>query len=120
MRVCIPSRLPTHNRAAVARDHLFGIRLKLQRAQEQLSQLEATFESFRELKPYRFTSEYDEHRRVLTLRAKYTRPLDGMWGVQVGEIIHNWRSALDHVVWELVVSHTGSEPTSNKTCFPIF
>jgi hypothetical protein len=99
---------------------LFGIRLKLQRAQEQLSELQATVESFRELKPYRFTSEYDANRRRLTLRAKFLRPLDGMWGVQIGEIVHNWRSALDHLVWELVIHHTGAPPTSNKTCFPIF
>jgi hypothetical protein len=44
-----------------------------------------------------------------------------MWGVQVGEIVHNLRSALDHSIWELVILTTGRPPAlPTKNQFPIF
>ena len=43
-----------------------------------------------------------------------------MWGVLIGEILHNLRSALDHLIWQLVILETGAPPTTTKTAFPIF
>jgi hypothetical protein len=42
------------------------------------------------------------------------------WPIIVGEIVHNLRSALDHLVWELVIVETGKSPVTNKTGFPVF
>jgi hypothetical protein len=39
-----------------------------------------------------------------------------MWSIYIGEIVHNFRSALDHIVWELA----GRPPRTHKTPFPIF
>jgi hypothetical protein len=49
------------------------------------------------------------------------------WGVLVGDVVHNLRSALDHLVWELTVKHSGPPPTDppprdsvwKKAAFPV-
>ena len=43
-----------------------------------------------------------------------------MVGVRIGEIVHNLRSSLDHVVYHLVVQNTRRAPTTRKNQFPIF
>lgn len=39
-------------------------------------------------------------------------------GVILGDAVHNLRSAVDHLMWQVVLAD-GGEPT-DKTCFPIF
>lgn len=39
------------------------------------------------------------------------------WSIRVGEILHNLRSALDHLVWQLVLAN-GQEP-SRQNAYPI-
>lgn len=63
---------------------------------------------------------FDLDRREMGIVAIIRKGPDPKWGVLVGEIIHNLRSALDHLVWELVVLETGEGPITNKTQFPIF
>lgn len=100
-------------------DPLYGIGLKLSRAKQQFHALSADVQAFLEDEPYDLVGQYYPEGRELALVAKDVKPCDGMWGVRAGEIAHNLRSALDHLVWELIVHHTGSEPT-HKTQFPIF
>jgi len=38
----------------------------------------------------------------------------------IGEAAHQLRSALDHLVWQLVVDNTGAAPTGTRTGVPIF
>jgi hypothetical protein len=40
------------------------------------------------------------------------------WSPIIGDIVHNWRSALDHLAYQLVIRN-GRTP-SNRTQFPIF
>lgn len=40
------------------------------------------------------------------------------WGLDIGDFVHNLRSALDHLVWSLIVHH-GIAPT-NRHEFPVF
>lgn len=101
-------------------DALDGIRLKLRRATEQIGALDAEFIGFRDTKPYQLRPYYDYDRRELSVFEAIREPPPGMWGVQVGEILHNFRSALDHIVWQLVIFETGKEPVTNRTQFPIF
>jgi hypothetical protein len=101
------------------RDPLYGIRLKLDRAKEQIQSLRDELAEFDRSEPYRLAIQYDEEARVLSAVVKIEKPIRGVWGVQVGEIIHNLRSALDHLVFELVIHCTGNLPTTH-TQFPIF
>ncbi len=105
----------------MARDHLFGIRLKLSRAQQQTEALKRDIDAFMTGNPYGVTAQFSSERRALSLIAQIRKPCDPMWGVQIGEIAHNLRSALDHLVWELVIHNTGAPPVKPKQSqFPIY
>jgi hypothetical protein len=102
-------------------DVFSGIRLKLTRARNEIEGLHAEFDSYLDSQPYRPGVDFDPRTRILTLSANIQKASDPMWGVQVGEIVHNLRSALDHVVWELVILTTGRPPAlPTKNQFPIF
>lgn len=42
------------------------------------------------------------------------------WGLLLGDFVHNIRSALDHMVWDLVVLNPDSADPDTKTEFPIY
>jgi len=98
-------------------DALGGIRLKLKRAWQQLNTLKAEIATFIDARPYMPDVHFNRKTKRLTLVVNVQKPPDPMWGIQVGEIVHNFRSALDHVVWELA-GHPPARTT--KTQFPIF
>ena len=100
------------------RDPFFGIRLKLERTQVQNAELRNQISSFLETKPYGTTIKLKDETREIVVRATVREPCPGVWGVLVGEFIHNLRSVLDHLVWEFVIYNTGAKPTTN-TQFPI-
>jgi hypothetical protein len=57
--------------------------------------------------------------RIIIFSVKGNPPaVDLSFTIQVGEAIHQLRSALDHLVYELVVAHTKKPPTFNSA-FPI-
>jgi hypothetical protein len=98
-------------------DALVGIRLKLKRAWQQLNVLKREMGTFIDARPYRPAVEFNSQTKRLTFKVEVHGVPDPMWGVLVGEIVHNFRSALDHVVWELA----GRPPArTSKTQFPIF
>jgi hypothetical protein len=41
-----------------------------------------------------------------------------MWGTMLGDAVHNFRSALDHLVWQLILLNTGKDGTTENQ-FPI-
>lgn len=102
-------------------DSFDGIRLKLSRARDQIQGLSAEFSPYLDGLPYRPVVHFDRQSRILTLSVKAHQPPDPMWGVKIGEVAHNLRSALDHIVWELVILTTGRPPVlPTKNQFPIF
>jgi hypothetical protein len=101
-------------------DPFFGITLKLGRAHDQLQGLSSEIDAFFKLNPY--VIEYQINPDTLDifgiLRVRHNPP--AIWSVVIGEVVHNLRSALDHLVWQLVIKETSTVPTTNKTQFPIF
>lgn len=103
-----------------ASDPFYGIRLKLKRARQHIKELESDFGCYLDSEPYRPTIHCAIPSRILTLSVKAEKIPDPMWGVRLGEVVHNVRSALDHVVWELVILTTGRPPAlPTKNQFPI-
>ena len=96
---------------------LHSIRLKRKLAWQQLSALKADIESFLDDGPYRPAVKFNKQTSRLTIQVEVHKPCDPMWGVRVGEIVHNFRSALDNVVWELAGCPS---VRASKTQFPIF
>jgi hypothetical protein len=98
-------------------DPLDGVRLKLLRAWKQLGELKADMSLFLDSRPYRPTIQFNPKRQRLSVEVKVDRSVDKMWAVRIGEIVHNFRSPLDHIVW-----HLAGRPIApgTKTQFPIF
>lgn len=92
---------------------------KVNRTHGQFQTLEAEIKAFCESRPYRMTFDPDIETGDQVVRVELD-PLPSAikWGVQIGEIVHNLRSALEHVVWKAVEAN-GNVPT-RATGFPLF
>jgi hypothetical protein len=97
---------------------LFGCQLKLDRAYEHIEALNSAIQGFLGRRPYelwrRFDPQISEY--FVYLRVRDTPPIK--WSIIIGEIVHNLRSALDHLAWQLVKAN-GNKP-DRATGFPIF
>lgn len=97
---------------------LSGCQLKLDRAYEHVEALNREIGAFLRRKPYepldKFDREADEY--IVWMRVRDTPPV--RWSIIIGEMVHNLRSALDHLAWQLVKANEGN-PTRD-TGFPIF
>lgn len=91
---------------------------KLIRARFQLQDLNERLRDFVEARPYRIREEFklrpgqDVGDYTFTIRDVSVPNRE--WGVLIGEIVHNLRSALDHTVY------AAAENPSRETEFPIF
>jgi hypothetical protein len=99
---------------------ILGMALKLNRAQFHLNTLKESIDAFFESKPYEIVREANPNTNEIygTLRVK--RECPPAWGILVGDFVHNLRSALDYLVWQLVIHETGNPPVTFDTQFPIF
>jgi hypothetical protein len=104
-------------------DTFDGIRLKRTRAWDQINSLKADIASFLQCDPAPYVPNVDFNGKtqILTISVHINKIPDTMWGIRVGEIVHNLRSALDHVIWELFVKNNRQPPgLRDKHQFPIF
>ena len=99
---------------------LEGPRLKIRRAESELEALRQAEKTFRSATKYRIMkSEFNPNSGKYVYRVSiHGLPPNPEWGVFIGEIAHNLRSALDSLVYELALLVTKS-PAVN-TQFPIF
>jgi hypothetical protein len=97
---------------------LDGARAKLTRAEGLINELELAHNEFMARRPYALDEALDPETSewVVRLRVREEPPLQ--WSVVIGDAIHNLRSALDHLAWQLVLLN-GAEP-SVRTQFPIY
>jgi hypothetical protein len=106
-------------------DAFDGIRLKRKRGWEHLNALEAEMDAFLtrdDPRPYGVQIDFNRQTSILTISVKVETAPDPMWGVRIGEILHNFRSALDHLAFELyVISNRKRRPSkTDKIKFPIY
>lgn len=98
---------------------LQGVWLKIDRACEHLEAFEDALPDFRRLQPCDVACEHDVDTgdKVWRVRGKPLQP-PFEWNAIVGDALYNFRSALDHLAWQLVLVN-GNQPT-RRTAFPIF
>jgi hypothetical protein len=90
----------------VAMSHpLDGCWAKIERAKENIQNLETEIAAFIQPDPYTITGNVNYQTKDCTfvVNAK-TVPL--RFSVLTGEIVHHLRSSLDHVIWALALQHT--------------
>jgi len=84
-----------------------GIRLKVRRAHEQLHALESEVRRFMDRKPYAIVGDFNEDRSEYLFKFREFERPPVAWGVTLGEIVHNLRSALDHAIFQLTLKCSG-------------
>lgn len=93
-----------------------GPRLKLARANQHIAELRDAAAHFLATQPFALYST-EEANGDLVWRVRINRQVPLEWSAIVGDAVHNIRSALDLLVWQLV--EIGGGNPSRDTCFPI-
>lgn len=101
-----------------ARDRLAQIGVKIGRAREHLTTLSTEVREYLDSKPYSVgVRRHPESRRLIYFVAA-VQPTTPRLSALLGDTIHNLRSALDHLAYQLVWVGTGNVPSSH-VYFPI-
>ena len=93
-----------------------SVTLKIDQAKKHLRNLKKDVNAFLSRKPFIVVTEEDSS-GDLVYRIRIQTPIPVRWSADIGDLLHNLRSALDHLAWELVVAN-GHQPT-RATSFPI-
>lgn len=98
---------------------LDGARAKIQRAEEHIKNLDREIFSFTSQKPppYKVIRQHQNDGRKYAFIVSGEPIVPLRFGVMAGEVVHQLRSSLDHMVYALVIRNGGT-PT-NQTQFPI-
>ncbi|MBL8821753.1 MAG: hypothetical protein JNJ77_04130 [Planctomycetia bacterium] len=98
-------------------DRVFGIKQKLNRAQTHLEELIVVVEKFMNENEDPYVIEEDIATGAMQYKVKFKTPIPEILPVLIGDVIHNLRCALDHLIWQLVESN-GQIP-HNRTSFVV-
>lgn len=93
------------------------VRIKLEWAKKRIGDLDAALMAFYETKPHRVTPNDDLQSGQHVLKVSRIDPVPFEVLLIAGDMLHNLRSALDHLIWQLVLAN-GQTPTK-ATAFPI-
>jgi len=94
-----------------------GIRAKIERADHHIVDLELERQKFLKSNPYSLSAKYNPDIRKTEYRAIICRKIWRTIPIIAGDAIHNLRSALDHLAYQLVSAAKGT--LTNETGFPI-
>jgi hypothetical protein len=96
---------------------LAAVDLKIARAKRHLAKLKESIDAALDPQGYSFSVEIDPKTGHHVYRVRNVPAVDPEWPLQVGEILYQLRSALDHLAWQLV-ELDGTVP-NEQTQFPI-
>jgi hypothetical protein len=106
----------------VGRASLEGVELKLERAKDHFTALtEQIAAHVRDPETYGMVLEVNQQRRPVLLIERIKKP-DPRWAVLIGDCVHNLRSALDHLAFQLMLGNrSGPVPRDlyKSSAFPI-
>lgn len=80
--------------------------LKLHRAAEHVGNVRATVDAYLSERPYRLMIRSDANTYQRTTYVKQHAAWPKFLNCEIGDAIHNMRSALDHIMWQLVSDKT--------------
>lgn len=93
--------------------------LKMSRANKHFEELQNAVETFIGSDPYTVVNEPDVKPNHYVVRLKIEREPPPELSPIIGDIVHNARSSLDHLVW-LLIRNAGNNPVIGRPQFPIF
>jgi hypothetical protein len=118
----------------LAHPSLYSAADKLFRAREHIRNLRRRMDRFIESRPYEVRLNPDSYpdtygrQRGAAIEVFVVKPIPAVrWGTVIGDVIHNLRSALDHIAWGLTDVARGPAPDPipdgspwHRVAFPIF
>jgi hypothetical protein len=102
---------------------LDGCYAKIERAEFHLTELGIGVREYLQTAPFRIVGEYEEATHEYVIRAEAVPNYDPVplhLNLIAGEVVHQLRSILDLLVWDLVIENTGAPPPGTESGFPIF
>jgi hypothetical protein len=90
----------------------------MRRAYVHIQDLYNAMETFIGSKPYEDVHDFESQPGQHLVRFKIWERPEPWWSPIIGDIVHNVRSALDHLAWQLVIRN-GRNPKSARSQFPI-
>jgi hypothetical protein len=100
-------------------DALTGVNEKLKRAYENILNLQIEIPGFFQGGKHPIRGDEDFHTIMEAVAYFQKQPIDPRFAVLAGEIIHHFRSCLDHIAWQLSSSeHRRDHPGGIE--FPVF
>ncbi len=96
-----------------------GVKAKIARAHEHVQTLDREIKGLVDSYPYKIGYEYKRQsfEHIWTLQNSPPQ-IPKRINIIIGDVVYNFRSALDHLAWQLVIAN-GETPT-NRTMFPIY
>ena len=93
------------------------IRLKVERAKEHIADLDNAIRRFSESDPYEISTKEKKAIEHIAFYVAKINPVPDHISLILGDAVHNLRSALDHLAWQLV--EAGGRIPDRDTMFPI-
>lgn len=97
---------------------LEGLRIKTDRANQHIAELDAAIRLFLDSSPYEVSPNHNYQTREMEWYLTKADPIPPSISAIAGDAIQNLRSALDHLAWQLVLANRGI-PKIRVTGFPI-
>ena len=98
---------------------MVGCQLKMSRANKHFEELQDAAKAFIGSDPYSIVNEPDAKPNHYVVRLKIKREPPPELSPIIGDMVHNARSSLDHLVW-LLIRNAGNNPEIGRPQFPIF
>jgi hypothetical protein len=99
-------------------DRVATVGHKVERAEKHVLDLQDALQAFLDSRPYEVVREYNPDTGEFSYRVARVMPTRPGIMLIAGDAIHNLRSALDHLIWQLVKAN-GQEP-GRANEYPIF
>lgn len=103
-----------------ADERLALIRLKIERANKHIDDLQVALRAFLDSNPYKITTKRDPDTRKMIYYLTSVQPVPAVFSLIAGDILHCLRDSLDHLTQQLYLVGTGgTEGYRGKTGFLI-
>ncbi|RIA55039.1 hypothetical protein [Dichotomicrobium thermohalophilum] len=89
-------------------------KLKVERADHHIAELESAFMRFVERNPYTLSFGKNHATGSPAVRIRFGKELPETFALIIGDSIHNLRTALDHMTWELIGRDGGAQNRNLK------
>jgi hypothetical protein len=102
-----------------ASEKLFSVRVKIERTNQDIANLEAEIRAFLNTNPYKVRRDDDPKTGHIVYKVVSVQNVPVPILLLAGEAIQNLRSALDHLAYQLWLTGTGSSDGGDHVFFPI-